>query len=141
MPKVRLTRAVQFSAAHRYFRPDWSDEQNRGAFGACANEHGHGHTYKCFVTVLGPISQDTSMVFDLARLDEILREEVLDPLDHQHINHAIPEFHYGQQIPTAEALAAYLWGRIVRRIPDGVELISVRVQEGPDLFAEYCADE
>jgi 6-pyruvoyltetrahydropterin/6-carboxytetrahydropterin synthase len=81
------------------------------------------------------------MVFDLAEFDDVLREEVLEPLDHQHINHAIPEFRYGGQIPTAEALAAYLWGRIVRRIPAGIELISVRVQEGPDLFAEYCADE
>ncbi len=141
MPTVRLTRAVQFSAAHRYFRPDWSDEQNRHAFGACANEHGHGHTYKCFVTVSGPISQDTSTVFDLAQLDNILREEVLEPLDHQHINHAVPEFHYGGQIPTAEALAVYLWGRIVRRIPSEIELLCVRVQEDTDLFAEYCADE
>ena len=132
-----LTRTVEFSAAHRYYRPDWTDEENRTAFGACANDHGHGHSYRCAVTVTGPLSADRSMILDLGDLDSILRMEIVEPLDHQHLNHAVPEFAYGSQIPTAEALAVYIWNRIEPRLPAGVTLTRVRVREDAWLHADY----
>lgn len=137
MTTASLTRTVEFSAAHRYYRPDWSEAENRAAFGACANDPGHGHSYQCAVTVRGPISPDRSMIIDLVDLDTILREEVVDPLDHQHINHVVPEFAYGQRIPTAEAMAVYLWERIAPRLPAGISLQRVRVQEDAHLHADY----
>lgn len=132
-----LTRTVEFSAAHRYYRPDWTEEENRAAFGACANEPGHGHSYRCGVTVRGPISPERSMIVDLSELDAVLREEIVDRLDHQHINHAVPEFSYGRRIPTAEALAVYLWEQIEPRLPPGVTLRRVRVEEDARLHADY----
>lgn len=81
------------------------------------------------------------MVFQLRRLDDILRAQVLEPLDHQHLNYAVPEFAYGGQIPTVEALAVYLWNRLAPCLPGGVELHCVRVQEDPDLYAEYFGEE
>ena len=48
-----LTRRVTFAAAHRYRRPDWSDERNERVFGACARPNFHGHSYVCDVTVTG----------------------------------------------------------------------------------------
>jgi hypothetical protein len=30
-----LTRRVTFDAAHRYWRSDWSDDENRRVFGTC----------------------------------------------------------------------------------------------------------
>jgi 6-pyruvoyltetrahydropterin/6-carboxytetrahydropterin synthase len=134
---AQLTRAVRFSAAHRYHRPDWSEERNRDKFGACANDPGHGHNYTCEVTVEGTVAKDTSMVLDLDTLDAILNDEVVKPLDHQHINFAVPEFAYGKTIPTAEALAVYLWGRIAGHLPPGVRLHRVRVREDTDLYAEF----
>ncbi len=59
---MHLTRSVQFSASHRYFRPEWSEERNREVFGPCTNAPGHGHNYECTVTVTGPFSEDTAMV-------------------------------------------------------------------------------
>ncbi len=137
---ARLTRTVQFAAAHRYYRPDWSEARNREAFGPCANPHGHGHTYQCSVTVTGEIGDDRSMVMDLTPLDDILHAEVVKPLDHQHMNHAVPEFAYGKQLPTAEALAVYLWRRILPRLPEGVRLHCVRVDEDARLHAEYYGE-
>ncbi|MEE8115750.1 MAG: 6-carboxytetrahydropterin synthase [Gemmatimonadales bacterium] len=137
MPTARLTRVVSFSAAHRYFRPEWSAGRNAEVFGRCAREHGHGHNYRCYVTIAGPVAEDTGMLMDLAELDAILHEEVHEPLDHRHLNHDVPEFAPGRQIPTAEALAVYLWRRVASRLPDGVRLHSVRVQEDSDLYAEY----
>lgn len=106
-------------------------------FGACANEHGHGHTYQCHVTVIGEIGNDTAMVMDLAELDLVLHEEVFERFDHRHMNFDIPEFAYGKQIPTGEALAVYIWNRVAPRLPSGVRLERVRVQEDPYLYAEY----
>ena len=136
MATARLTRVVTFSASHRYYRPEWSDEQNHRVFGACAREHGHGHTYSCRVTLQGTVDEQTGMIVDLRLLDQVLREEVLDRFDHRHINHDVPEFAFGRQVPTGEALAAFIWERVARRLPDGVRLARVRVQEDPTLYAD-----
>lgn len=137
MPTVRLTRVVVFSAAHRYFRPEWSADKNATVFGACGHEHGHGHRYECHVTVAGPMSDETGMVVDLRTLDRILREEVTSRLDHKHLNYDVPEFAFGNTIPTCEALAVHLWQQIAARLPADVTLERVRIHEDPELFAEY----
>lgn len=132
-----LTRAVAFSAAHRYFKPAWSAERNAAVFGACANEHGHGHTYRCEVTVRGPVDPDTAMVVDLAALDRILQEEVVARYDHRHLNHDAPEFAFGAIVPTGEALCLEIWRRVAARLPGGCALSCVRVQEDANLWSEY----
>ncbi len=137
MPTVRLTRVVVFSAAHRYFRPDWSPEKNAEVFGDCAHEHGHGHRYECHVTVAGILNEETGMIVRLDELDRVLREEIHDRFDHKHINYDVPEFAFGKQVPTCEALAVHVWQRLAPRLPDGVQLERVRVQEEPGLSAEY----
>lgn len=109
-------------------------------FGLCAREHGHGHNYRCAVTVRGAISTDTGMVMDLAALDRLLAAEVRDPLDHRHLNLDLPEFAYGRTIPTAEALAVWVWERLAGQLPTGVTLETVRIEEDDDLFAEYAGE-
>lgn len=141
MPSCTLTRIVRFAASHRYFRPDWSAERNAAAFGACANEHGHGHTYECAVTVAGAADPDTGMVLDLALLDRVLEEEVVRRFDHRHINLDVPEFAYGRTIPTGEMLSVDIWRRVAPRLPAACRLVAVRVQEDPMLYAEYRGEE
>lgn len=137
MSMATLTREVRFSAAHRYYRPDWSEERNRRTFGTCANPHGHGHRYRLEVTVRGVVDEETGFAADLALLDRLLRTEVVDVLDHQHVNHALPEFAPGGRIPTTENLLIYLWPRVRAGLPDGVELHRMRLQEDEGLYAEY----
>ena len=137
MPVAYLTRAVQFSAAHRYFRPAWTEAQNAAAFGKCAAPHGHGHTYQCLVTVRGPVDPATGMAADLAALDRILSDEVVARYDHRHLNLDLPEFAYGATVPTGEELCLDIWRRVAARLPAGCTLATVRVQEEPALYAEY----
>jgi 6-pyruvoyltetrahydropterin/6-carboxytetrahydropterin synthase len=137
MTTVRLTRVVGFSAAHRYYRPDWSADRNREVFGPCAGEHGHGHNYECAVTVSGPLDAETGMVINLQALDRILDEEIRSRFDHRFINHDVPEFGPGGMIPTGEHLAVYLWERISGRLPTGITLRRVRVQEDHHLYVDY----
>ena len=136
MATAQLTRVVGFDAAHRYFKPAWSAAQNAAAFGACANEH--RHEYRCFVTVSGPVSPETQMVIDLGAFDRILQDEIVARFDRRHINLDVPEFAYGKAVPTGEALAMYIWERVAGRLPRGVSLTRVRVQEDPDLYADYA---
>lgn len=140
MGTVHLTRTVRFSAAHRYHRPEWSEERNREVFGACANPHGHGHNYLLEVMVAGRTDPQTGFAVDLAALDAALRDEVLAPLDHQHVNHAIPEFRPGGLIPTTENLLTWIWDRLAPRITDA-RLVRLRLREDTDLFADYFGPE
>ncbi|CAN5662622.1 hypothetical protein BH23GEM10_BH23GEM10_01900 [soil metagenome] len=132
-----LTRRVRFAAAHRYHRPEWSDERNRAAFGACANPHGHGHNYRLAVTVQAPIDDETGFSTGLGALDRMLHEVVIEPLDHQHLNHAVPEFADGASIPTCENILVWLWPRIADALDAPARLHRLRLHEDDDLFVDY----
>ena len=132
-----LSRTVRFNAAHRYYRPEWTEERNREVFGPCANPHGHGHNYVLEAMVAGEPDPQTGFCVDLGALDRILEEEVVRPLDHQHLNHAVPEFREGGRIPSTENLLIYLWGRIAPRIGGGATLVRLRLREDVDLFVDF----
>jgi 6-pyruvoyltetrahydropterin/6-carboxytetrahydropterin synthase len=132
---ISLTRVVAFHALHRYYRPEWSESRNREVFGSLADEPGHGHDYRCAVTVRGRMNE-TGMVIDLVLLDRILQNEVLDPLAGKHLNLDLPEFAYGKTLPTCEAIAAYVFPRIAARLPAGLMLERVRILEDPTLYAD-----
>jgi 6-pyruvoyltetrahydropterin/6-carboxytetrahydropterin synthase len=136
MPTLYLTRSVRFSAAHRYYRPEWSEERNRAVFGPCANPHGHGHDYVLEAMVAGEPHADTGFCVDLASLDAALREEVLDVLDHRHLNHTVPRFAEGGQVPSTENLVTWIWERVQPRIRDA-RLVRLRLREREDLFVDY----
>ena len=132
---VSLTRVVTFSAVHRYHVPAWTAERNQEVFGSLGDEPGHGHDYRCSVTISGPLS-DHGTIMDLGPLDRILQEELVDVLDKQHVNLVLPEFAYGKALPTCEALAAYFFPRIQVRLPDGVMLERLRLAEDAMLYAD-----
>lgn len=133
---VSLTRTAQFHAWHRYWRPDWSAEQNHAAFGDLAAAPGHAHDYRCAVTVSGRLDPAMGAVMDLAALDRILADEVIAPLAGRHIDRDLPDFAPGRTLPTCEALAAWLFRRIAPRLPAGVALVNLRVAEDDTLHAD-----
>lgn len=132
-----LTRRVTFSAAHRYHRPDWSDDQNARVFGLCARPNGHGHTYVCDVTVEGALDPRTGFAADLALLDRVLAEEVRERFDHRNLNLDIPAFAEGRDIPTSENLAALIGALVQARLPQGSRVTRVRVSEEPSLWVDW----
>ncbi|HEX5417503.1 MAG TPA: 6-carboxytetrahydropterin synthase, partial [Chloroflexota bacterium] len=110
-----LTRAYTFSAAHRLHEPALSDAENQSRFGKCNNPHGHGHDYRLDVTVSGPLDPQTSMVVDLACLDEAVQAKVIARLDHRHLNHEVPPF--DQLNPTSENVLRVIWGWLEAACP------------------------
>ena len=137
MPRATLTRRVTFAAAHRYRRPEWSDERNKEVFGLCARESYHGHTYVCDVTVGGEIDPMTGFVVDLGIFDSILAVEVRERFDHSNINVDVPEFADGKLIPSGENVARFIFDKVAARLPDGVRLDSVTIAEDQTLSASY----
>lgn len=133
--RVRITRVVRFSAAHRYHSDRLSAEENARIFGKCNLPHGHGHDYRVAVSVEGPVDPVTGMVMNLADLDAVLREEVVEPLDHRFLNLDVP--HFGRVVPTCENLALHLADRLGPRLAAGGHRLSaVRVFETEDLWAD-----
>jgi 6-pyruvoyltetrahydropterin/6-carboxytetrahydropterin synthase len=140
MPTASLTRRVTFAAAHRYRRPEWSDERNEAVFGVCARPSYHGHTYVCDITVRGEIDAVTGFVVDLGLLDGILESEVRQRFDHRNINLEVPEFADGALVPTGENLARFIFERVQASLPSGTSVTAVTVAEDDTLSASYRSD-
>ena len=136
MPIVHITRRERFSAAHKLSRPDWSLEKNHATFGKCSNPNWHGHNYVLWVTVSGEPSPETSFVADLSALSRLIKEHVLDHLDHKNIDLDVP-FMKGRYSST-ENLAVAIWEQLEGPVKAlGVELRIVKVEETENNYVEY----
>jgi 6-pyruvoyltetrahydropterin/6-carboxytetrahydropterin synthase len=140
MPTAYLTRRVTFAAAHRYSRPEWSDEKNEIVFGVCARPSYHGHTYVCDVTVKGEIDPLSGFVVDLGLLDRVLDTEVRQRFDHRNINLDVPEFADGALVPTGENLARFISERVQASLGTETRVTEVKVAEDRTLSATYRTD-
>lgn len=134
---IYLTRKCEFSASHYYHNPDFTPEQNRQVFGKCANLNGHGHNYTLEVTVRGEVDPATGFVVDLKELKDILDREVMETLDHRHLNKEVAEF--SRRIPTTENLAVYIWRRLEPTLRVA-KLHRVRLHESSDLFVDFYGE-
>jgi 6-pyruvoyltetrahydropterin/6-carboxytetrahydropterin synthase len=121
-----VTARLSFSAAHRLHNPSYDAEWNRRTYDKCDNPGGHGHNYFISVSVQGKINDETGMVIDLKKLKDILRERVVDRVDHRNLNEDV-DFLKGV-IPTAENLARSFWQQLAPAITEG-RLVEIVLQE------------
>lgn len=143
MARAALVRRVRFSATHRYHRPEWTEQENLAAFGACATAEPHGHDYICDVTVGGELDPKTGMVVDLGLLDRTIDLQVVRPLDGKLINDALPEFGPRGIMPTCEALATIIAQRVGAALGaagSNAQVHAVRVAEDESLWAVWTAE-
>lgn len=134
MPRVSVTRRVHFAAAHRLYRPEWSEERNRKVFGECANANWHGHNYELDVTVEGELDGETGYVLDLKRLRDLVHAAVIQDVDHRNLNLDVD---WMSENPTTENMVVAIWERIRPRLPEGVELKRLVLRETPRNYVEY----
>lgn len=136
MKTVYITRREHFNAAHKLWREEWSEEQNYNVFGKCSNKNWHGHNYTIFVTVKGVPSAETGFVIDLKDLSRIIRQEVIEPLDHKNLNLDVP-FLEGIMAST-ENIAICIWEQIEEKITAaGGQLCRIRLEETENNFVDY----
>ncbi len=134
-----LSIRTHFAAAHRLARPELSQAENEAIYGKCARPHGHGHNYLLDVTVRGPIDPRTGMVCDLAELQRLVEELVVEPFDHTFLNKDVA--HFATCVPTAENIALHIADVLATPIAaTGARLHKVRLQESPNNAAEVFAE-
>jgi 6-pyruvoyltetrahydropterin/6-carboxytetrahydropterin synthase len=134
---IALERSYSFAASHLYRRPDWSDERNFATFGKCSIPPAHGHNYRLTLRVSGEVDPSTGFVVDLPALDRLVREAIVDRLDHRHVNEAVERFAPGREIPTTEALVAWMVEELGPRLPSGTRLVELRLAEDDRLASVW----
>ncbi len=135
---VYLTRVEHFNAAHKLFNPQWSVEKNEEVFGKCANENWHGHNYELFVTVKGEADKDTGFLCDAKTLSLLIKEFVLDKLDHKNLNVDV-EF-LKDKMCTTENVAMAIWLQLQPHLPKQINLHCIKLYETPRIYVEYFGD-
>lgn len=135
---VYLTRIEKFNAAHKLWVESWSEEQNQTVFGKCSNKNWHGHNYILHVTVKGTPDPLTGFIVDVKKLSKVIRDEVIEYLDHSNLNLDVP-FIPKEMMPTTENLCIVIWKRLVNNIPSGT-LHSVKLFETDSIYAEYLGE-
>ena len=114
-----ITRRAHFSASHRYWLPELSQDDNAAQFGACSLTPGHGHNYELIISIAGGLNSD-GMVLNLSDVKQCIRREITDQLDFRFLNEAWPEFDVTQAkgcLPTTEALVRIIWIRLKAYLP------------------------
>jgi len=136
MKTIYITRRETFNAAHKLWNPEWSQEKNDEVFGKCANKNWHGHNFQLYVTVKGIPNADTGFVINLKTLSAIVREKVVEALDHKNLNLDVPFLH--GIMASTENVAIVIWDLIVEDIrSNGGELAKIKLIETENNFVEY----
>ena len=135
---VYLTRVEHFNAAHRLYNPDWSDEQNEAVFGKCANTNWHGHNFELFVTIKGQPDPQTGFIFDAKKLSSIVRERIVDKVDHRNLNVDV-DFMQGK-LCSIEHFVIAIWTELEPALPANVKLHALKLIETPRIFVEYFGE-
>ena len=133
---IYLTRRERFSAAHRMFRQDWSDEKNREVFGKCSNPNWHGHNYVLWVTVKGEPSDNHGFVINIDILKKIIQDKIIMKIDHRNMNIEV-DFMKGK-IATTENLAIAIWNELKQPVEkEGAKLHCIKIEETENNTIEY----
>ena len=134
METVYITRRENFNAAHKLWQENWSEEKNIAVFGKCSNHNWHGHNFTIYVTVKGKPNPETGFVINLKDLSDIIKEEVIEPLDHKNLNLDIKEF--SSINPSAENIAILIYNRLIKYFEKSYKL-KITLYETPRNFVEY----
>lgn len=137
MPRITGYRKAHFNAAHRLYKPDWSNEKNSEVFGKCNNPYFHGHNYEIIVAVTGEIDPDTGYVFDLGILKNLIRTEIEDAFDHNNLNLEVEEFKVLN--PTAENICVVSYNKLRKHLPSSLDL-EITLYETPRNYVRYSGE-
>lgn len=148
MSNIRITKQFSFETGHALWGYD----------GKCRNVH--GHSYNLYVTVIGQPITDPShvkhgMVIDFGDLKKIIKEEIVEVFDHATVfNKNTPHVELAKELqdrghnvllvdyqPTSEMMVIDFADKIAKRLPDGIKLHSLKLQETATSFAEWFASE
>ena len=127
-----ITKRYHFCASHKYGNDAWSEEKNLKVFGKDYNTHGHNYVLE--VSVTGPIDPGSGWLVDLPTLNKIVKNNVINVLDHSQIEKDVEWFKNKQ--PSSENLLLWIWDQIFDKITD-CKLHRIRLVETHSIFNDY----
>ncbi len=125
--------------------------------GPCKNIH--GHSYKLYVTVRGNTIEDNTdtkmgMVIDFSELKKIVKKTVIDYFDHSvvinskagnpvisNVKKMFDKFYIVDYQPTCENLVSHMAKLLINKLPDDIELFSLKLCETATSYAEWYASD
>lgn len=137
MSKIFVTRRETFSACHRLHSQSLTDDENRTIFGKCNNPNGHGHNYVLEVTICGSIDLSTGMLMNITDLKRLINENVLNLVDHKHLDLDVDYFRLNNFVSTTENLAIFIWSQLVNHFPSNVQLYEIKIYETEKNIVTY----
>lgn len=133
---IHITRRERFTAAHRLFKPEWTDEKNSDLFGGCSNPNWHGHNYELFITVKGEIDPALGYVMNLKDLSRLVRSLVTDKLDHKNLNLDVDFLR--DVMTSTENVAIAIWNQLEKPVAElGAKLHCIKLVETENNYVEY----
>ena len=138
---VYVSRKEHFNAAHKLYNPEWSREKNIEVFGPCANENWHGHNFELVVTIKGRPDPETGFVVDLKKLSTLIRDEVVEKLDHKNLNIDV-DFMQGK-LASCEVLIIEIWKILDAKLSSITrigKMHGIRLYETPRNYVEYFGE-
>jgi 6-pyruvoyltetrahydropterin/6-carboxytetrahydropterin synthase len=136
--KVYLRRLASFSAAHNYWLPELTETENHRRFGVWANQEGHGHNYQVQVTVAGEVDEHTGMVVNITDVNVALKKCIVDALDGKFLNRELPYFR--ENASTVENISQWAWSALEPQLPQGCQLVAVKIWEMETLWGSLELD-
>ena len=133
MPQI--TKQYKFCAAHKYWNDSWSEEKNKQVF--ADDVRIHGHNYDLYITIKGPINQESGFIINLLDLNKLVKTKIIKSLDHSMI-HEHPWFS-GKQ-PSTENLVLFIWEELSREIESPAKLHCIKLRETGTIFTEYYGE-
>jgi 6-pyruvoyltetrahydropterin/6-carboxytetrahydropterin synthase len=136
---VYVSRRELFSSAHKLWNNQLSDEENHELFDKCAYPNYHGHNYELIVTLKGEINIKTGYVFDLKLLSKLIKELVINKLDHRNLNLDVDFLK--NKISTAENIIVGIWNELYNPIKAaGCLLYKIKLIETENNYVEYYGE-
>ena len=148
MSTIRITKQFSFETGHALYGYD----------GKCKNVH--GHSYRLDVTVIGSPISDAShvkfgMVIDFSDLKKIVKEDIVDVFDHATVfNKITPHIELAKELqdrdhnvllvdyqPTSEMMVIDFSEKIKKRLPENIQLHSLKLQETATSYAQWFASD
>lgn len=138
---IYVSRKEHFNAAHKLYNPAWSKEKNEQVFGPCANSNWHGHNFDLIVTVKGTPDPETGFVIDLKKLSTLIRNEIIDKVDHKNLNLDV-DFMVGK-MASCENIVLEFWKILnpaISQLAPNARLYSLKLYETPRNYVEYFGE-
>ena len=118
-----LKRRETFSASHRLYNPDLTDQENEALYSKCFRNH--GHNYVLYVSITGDVNPDTGMIIEFEEMKSVIGK-IIDKVDHQYLND-LPEFEHCST--TVENFSKIIWRWLDDEFPDNIKIEEIELHE------------